>query len=128
MPHKKVHLSILLADQAVQWLEKPASIPRVSDRLRSEFSVVFSKTRVNTGKNPLERPHGGHSTHWPRFLVTQSALKPTTNQPTDLKRTQDVFLKSNSFILRYNLRIIFMQLSIKVFHLLIETTTVFFSS
>ena len=26
----------------------------------SEFSVVFFKTRVNMGQDPLERPHVGH--------------------------------------------------------------------
>ena len=57
--------------------EVPGSIPARACRPNySEFSVVFSETRLNTGLK--KTPHGEHPTHRPRSPVRQSALIPTT--------------------------------------------------
>ena len=62
--------------------EVPGSNPgRAYRPRRSEFSVVFCETRVNTARIHQKDPH---STYRPRSLVRQSALTPTTNQPTIL--------------------------------------------
>ena len=56
--------------------EMPGSNPgRACRPSRSEF---FSR---KYGLDPLERPHGEHSTHRLRSLVRQAPLEPTTNQP-----------------------------------------------
>ena len=63
--------------------EVPCSIPgRACRPSRSEFSVVFSETRVNTGQDPLERPPR-RASH-PLALVPRETIghKPY-NQPTN---------------------------------------------
>ena len=56
----------------------------------TSFEIVFSKIRVNTGYDPLERPpHGGYSTYRPRSLVRQSALTPTTNQSFEIDEDEN---------------------------------------
>ena len=63
MPHQWLSGYVL---KTGRW-EIPDSIPGHTCRpSRSEFSVVFSETPANTGKDPLERPHEGHSTYSPR--------------------------------------------------------------
>ena len=51
---------------------------RVCRPSRSEFSVVFSETRVNTGKNPLERQPRGHASY--KAQVPQAALNLQPNR------------------------------------------------
>ena len=78
--------------------EVPGSIPGYACRPnRSEFSMIFSETRVNTGWNPIERLHGGHSTHRPRSLDRQSALKPPPPSPsyTDFSNLLSLFTVSD---------------------------------
>ena len=60
--------------------EVPGYIPgRACRPSRSEFSVVFSETRVNTGQDPLERPPTeGIPPIGPGPTSGQLALKPTT--------------------------------------------------
>ena len=62
--------------------EVPGSIPgRACRPSRSEITVVFSKIRLNTGKDPLERPPmEGTSPTGPCPTSGQSAL---TLQPTN---------------------------------------------
>ena len=56
----------------------PGSFPDCAcRRSRSEFSVVFSETAVNTGKDPLERFQ--LYSQVPRVTI---GLTHTTNQPT----------------------------------------------
>ena len=67
--------------------EVPGSIPACACRpCRSEFSVDFSESRVNTGWNPLERPPTeGSSLRGPGPSSRQLALiLQPTNQPTIL--------------------------------------------
>ena len=68
--------------------EVPGSIPgRVCRPSRSEFSVVFSETRRNTGQDLLERsPRRARLLHAqvPKRTI---GLQPTTNQPCHLMKT-----------------------------------------
>ena len=80
----KTNSSALCSARKTGGWEVPGSIlSRACQPSRSRFSVVFSKARVNTRLDPLERlppPNGGHSTHRPWSFVRQSALKkPTTS-------------------------------------------------
>ena len=60
--------------------EMPVSNPgRACRPSRSEFSVVFSETPVNTGCDPFERP-----TYRPRSFLRQSALTPTPTPTPEL--------------------------------------------
>ena len=86
------------------WQEVPS---KITGRLsRSEFSLVFSETRVNMGLDPLDEwnaPHGGHFIYSTKSLVWQldSNLQPT-NQPSFLVVT---VLKLNSVFQTLNVTI-----------------------
>ena len=70
-PHHLRSGSALKTDRG----EVPGSIPDRACRLsRSEFSVIFSETRVNTGQDPLERLQR-------RALSLQAALTLQQQQP-----------------------------------------------
>ena len=84
--------TISLSDRPHQWpsssgrQEVPGSIPgRPCRPNRSEFSVVFSETRVNTGQDPLERPslRASHSLAWvPRETIGHKPYnRPTKSSP-----------------------------------------------
>ena len=59
------------------------------------FSPKLAKIRTMI---PQKDPHGGHSTYRPRSLVRQSALTPSTNQPTELPRNM-IFFNMRCFVL-----------------------------
>ena len=63
----------------------PGSNPgRACRSSRLEFSVVFSETRLNTGEDPLEKPHTEDTPPiGPGPTSEQLGLKPTT-QPNSL--------------------------------------------
>ena len=58
---------------------------------RSEFSVAFSKTHVNTGQDPLENPPQGAFRRQSQVPPVTMGLKPTTNLPT--KRLKSNYLQ-----------------------------------
>ena len=77
--------SVVKTGRRVLQVSIPSSTCRHNHK---EFSVVFSESRVNTGKDSLERSHGGHSVYSRRTLVLQLGLKnlqPTNNRFDALK-------------------------------------------
>ena len=67
---------------------KPRS--RLSTKPFGVFGVFLRNSR-KYGLGALRKtPHGGHPTYWPRSLVRQSAINPTTNnQPTKVLIADD---------------------------------------